>query len=76
MEERSSEKEKMRAPVKLAFESERHREAIGGLKMTFSEDMLLFSKTFITAPAMREPVTRLRSCECWDGESAGPVLAW
>lgn len=38
----------MRAHAKSAFESERHREAIEGLKMTFSEDMLLSSPRLLS----------------------------
>lgn len=46
---------KMRVQAKSVFASERHREAIEGLKMTFSEDTLLFSQTALTvAPADAE----------------------
>lgn len=45
----------MRAQAKSVFASKRHREAIEGLKMTFSEDTLLFSQTALTvAPADAE----------------------
>ena len=58
---------KTRAHMKSALESERHREAMEGLKMTFSEDTFLFSPTSLTLPQLvQKQVTRLRSCECWD----------
>lgn len=64
----------MRAQAKSVFASERHREATEGLKMTFSEDTLLFSQTALTvAPAEAEASHRAAGMAMLDVGHVGPV---